>query len=50
MVAVPILHPDKKLASMKDESDDEVELILPDKLSEMVVDLGLTNWLMRKIK
>jgi len=46
-----VVHsPDDKLASIKNESSDEVQLILSEKLSEMVVDLGLTNWLMRKIK
>lgn len=46
-----VVHsPDAKLAGVKNESGGEVQLILPDKLSEMVVDLGLTNWLMKKIK
>ncbi len=46
-----VVHsPDEKLANIKNMSDDGVHLVLPGKLSEMVVDSGLTNWLMRKIK
>ena len=29
--------------------DDRVRVIGPDKLAEMVIDAGLTNWLIRKV-
>lgn len=46
-----VVHtPDKKLSSIKINPRDNVQLILSGKLAEMVVELGLTNWLMKKIK
>ncbi len=45
-----VVHsPDKKLAAFNGLTDD-VELILPNQLSEMVVRLGLVDWLMSHIK
>lgn len=45
-----VVHsPDKKLAALNGLTDD-VELILPNQLSEMVVRLGLVDWLMSHIK
>jgi hypothetical protein len=46
-----VVHtPKKQLLLMKNEYDDQVNLMLPDKIAEMVVNLGLTDWLMSKIK
>jgi hypothetical protein len=45
-----VVHsPDKKLATLN-ELPHDVELILPNQLSEMVVRLGLVDWLMSHIK
>jgi hypothetical protein len=45
-----VVHtPDKKLAELQ-EQPQNIELILPSRLSEMVVHLGLVNWLMSHIK
>lgn len=45
-----VVHtPDKKLATLQ-EQPQGVELILPSRLSEMVVNLGLVGWLMSHIK
>ena len=45
-----VVHsPDKKLAALQKQLPN-IELILPPRLSEMVVHLGLVNWLMSKIK
>ena len=45
-----VVHtPDKKLAALQEQPQD-VELILPSRLSEMVVNLGLVGWLMSHIK
>ena len=45
-----VVHsPDKKLAALNGLTND-VELILPNQLSEMVVRLGLVDWLMSHIK
>ena len=45
-----VVHtPDKKLAALQEQPRD-VELILPGQLSEMVVRLGLVDWLMSHIK
>lgn len=41
--------PDEELAALHAQPRD-VELILPDRLSEMVVRLGLVDWLMNRIK
>ena len=32
------------------DTPDNVEVLLPDKIAEKVVDLGLTGWLMKKIQ
>ena len=46
-----VVHtPDKKLAEAANGCDDKIELILPHRLAEMVVELGLLNWLMNKIQ
>jgi hypothetical protein len=46
-----IVHsPDKKLEEYNLEKYKDVELILPDKLASMVVEFGLTDWLLKKIK
>lgn len=45
-----VVHtPDKKLAALQEQPQD-IELILPGRLSEMVVRLGLVDWLMSHIK
>jgi hypothetical protein len=45
-----VVHtPDKKLAALQEPPQD-IELILPGRLSEMVVRLGLVDWLMSHIK
>jgi hypothetical protein len=45
-----VVHtPDKKLAALQ-ELPQDIELILPGRLSEMVVRLGLVDWLMSHIK
>ena len=45
-----VVHtPDQGLAAVQEGSED-VELILPDRLSEMAVRLGLVEWLMSHIK
>jgi hypothetical protein len=45
-----VVHtPDKKLAALQ-EQPQNIELILPSRLSEMVVHLGLVNWLLSHIK
>ena len=41
---------DQKLSKFVSKSDSQIQLVLPSKLSEMVVELGLINWLMNKIK
>jgi hypothetical protein len=46
-----VVHtPDQTLVDNRQVKYEDVELILPDKLAEMVVDLGLTEWLLKKIK
>ncbi|MCF8297096.1 MAG: hypothetical protein K9H48_16450 [Melioribacteraceae bacterium] len=46
-----IVHsPDLKLSNYSVNTDENVELILPDKLAKMVVDFGLTDWLLKKIR
>ena len=42
--------PDVNLAQVDWQEQDNVELLLPKRISEMVIDLGLINWLMKKIK
>jgi len=45
-----VVHsPSPDLTSYKPE-DKNVELVLPKRLAQMVVDLGLTDWLLKKIK
>lgn len=44
-----VVHsPDAKLATQTGTT--EIELILPERLSEMAVELGLVDWLMQHIK
>jgi hypothetical protein len=46
-----VVHsPDISLAHVDWQEQDNVELLLPKRISEMVIDLGLINWLMKKIK
>ena len=46
-----VVHsPDKKLAEHPQNDIDSVALITPARLAQMVVDLGLVNWLMNKIR
>ena len=46
-----VVHsPDTSLAQVDWQEKDNVELLLPKRISEMVIDLGLINWLMKKIK
>ncbi|MEE9614761.1 MAG: hypothetical protein V3W31_07395 [Thermodesulfobacteriota bacterium] len=46
-----VVHsPDKKLAEYAAQPNSSVEIILPKRLAEMVVDLGLLKWLMNKIQ
>jgi len=46
-----VVHtPDKKLAETPQPKDSPMEIILPRRLSEMVVELGLLNWLLNKIR
>lgn len=45
-----VVHsPDPSLTKAKNDSDD-IELIQPKRLAELVVESGLTNWLLKKIK
>lgn len=41
---------DSKLSKINTKPDNDVQLILVNNLAGLVVDLGLTNWLMHKIK
>lgn len=46
-----VVHtPDKKLSETENNSESPVQLVLPKRLSEMVVDLGLINWLLNKVR
>jgi len=46
-----VVHtPDKRMFDYKHTTEGNIELLLPHRLSEMVVGLGLTNWLMERIK
>jgi hypothetical protein len=46
-----VVHsPEAKLANYQDVTYKEVELILPRRLAQMVVDFGLTDWLLKKIR
>ncbi len=46
-----VVHsPDISLTQFDWQKQNNVELLLPKRISEMVIDLGLMNWLMKKIK
>jgi hypothetical protein len=46
-----VVHsPDKGLAEYSQHTIDSFTLISPGRLAQMVVDLGLVNWLMNKIR
>ncbi len=46
-----VVHsPDKKLAELKIDKYPNTELILPERLAKMIVEFGLTDWLLTKIK
>ncbi|MBP7998161.1 MAG: hypothetical protein KA314_02080 [Chloroflexi bacterium] len=47
-----VVHsPDKQLTEYQSSQyPDDIELVLPTKLSKMVVDSGLTDWLLKKIR
>jgi len=46
-----VVHtPDKKLIEMPNQKDNPVQLVLPGRLAEMVVDLGMVAWLLNKIR
>ena len=42
--------PDADLIGYKAEKGENVKVILPEHLAKMVVDLGLTDWVLKKIK
>jgi len=46
-----VVHtPDRKLLETHIPADSPVQLILPKRLAEMVVELGLLNWLLNKVR
>ncbi len=46
-----VVHtPEKNLREFIGTQSDSVEIILPKRLAEMVIELGLLNWLMKKIQ
>ena len=46
-----VVHsPDKRLSQIQTGNDEQVQLVLPERIAEMVVDLGLVEWLMGKIR
>ncbi len=46
-----VVHtPDQKLSDRAQTDSSQVEVLLPRKIAEMVVDLGLVNWLMNRIQ
>lgn len=46
-----VVHsPDAQLARTHQQKDSNVQLVLPKLLAEMVVDLGMLNWLLNKIR
>lgn len=45
-----VVHDDKNLLELNNKNFPNVELILSEKLAEMIVDLGLTNWFVSKIR
>lgn len=46
-----VVHsPEAKLVNYQGKQHEEIELILPRRLAQMVVDFGLTDWLLKKIR
>jgi hypothetical protein len=46
-----VVHsPEEKLADYQAVADENVELILPGRLAQMVVEFGLTDWLSKKVR
>ena len=46
-----VVHsPEAKLANVQGVTHEGIELILPRRLAQMVVDFGLTDWLLKKIR
>jgi len=46
-----VVHtPDQKLSDLAQTDSSQVEVLLPRKIAEMAVDLGLVNWLMNRIQ
>lgn len=46
-----VVHsPEKRLTTYDNTGEKNIELLLPNRLAGMIVDLGLSNWLMGKIK
>lgn len=46
-----VVHsPEGKLADYQGVPDENIELILPKQLAQMVIDFGLTDWLLKKIR
>jgi hypothetical protein len=46
-----VVHsPDRKLLEMPVQNEDSIQLVLPRRLAEMVVDLGMLGWLLNKIR
>jgi len=46
-----VVHsPETRLANYQNASQDNIELILPSRLAQMVVGFGLTDWLLKKIR
>jgi hypothetical protein len=46
-----VVHtPDAQLARTPQQNGSQVQLVLPRRLAEMVVDLGMLNWLLNKIR
>jgi hypothetical protein len=46
-----VVHtPDRKLIEMPVQNEDTIQLVLPKRLAEMVVDLGMLGWLLNKIR
>lgn len=46
-----VVHtPDKKLLDFAAHDESQVQVVLPRRLAEMVVDLGLVGWLLNKIR
>jgi len=46
-----VVHtPEPKLAEISTNSDSPIQLVLPTRLAEMIVEQGILNWLMNKIR